>query len=224
MWEKYKLLEDGGYEACSDKKINGVWRKGVKPKETKNMVHSLSYKRWNPLMVRTSGVYNNYPHYVNVEVEAGMKDYTQFTEWYISQKGYGVKGYSLDKDIFSNGNYTFNGCVLVPTGLNMFVVETKEPSSRYNGLPLGIYIQDKEYRASTYNPIARKKIRKSFKYLPAAMEYWEDIKTRASKIWLDHLVEYDYPIDNRILDWLSDYKFEYSQEDWDKYSSPIYKL
>lgn len=226
MYTKYKLYEDSsvGAEACKDIYVNGGWRKGIRPKNYPNMVHSLSYKRWNALMVRTSKKYEAHNHYKEVFVEEGMKDYDTFTEWYILQKGYGVKGYSLEKDIFSGGNYTFNDCVLVPSGLNMFVVETKESCSKYNGLPLGIYRHEKEYRASSYHPITKKKIRKSFKRLPDAMLYWEGLKTSISKIWLDHLIKYDYPIDNRVLDWLSDYNFKYSQEDWEKYSSPIFVL
>lgn len=226
MYTKYKLYEDSsvGADACKDIYVNGGWRKGIRPKNYSNMVHSLSYKRWNALMVRTSKKYEAHNHYKEVFVEEGMKDYDTFTEWYMKQKGYGYKGLALEKDIFSNGNYTFNGCVLVPSGLNMFVVETKESCSKYNGLPLGIYRHEKEYRASSYHPITKKKIRKSFKRLPDAMLYWEGLKTSISKIWLDHLIKYDYPIDNRVLDWLSDYKFEYSQEDWEKYSSSIYKL
>lgn len=226
MYTKYKLYEDSsvGAEACKDIYVNGGWRKGIRPKNYSNMVHSLSYKRWNALMVRTSKKYEAHNHYKEVFVEEGMKDYDTFTEWYMKQKGYGYKGLALEKDILSDGNYTFENCVLVPEGLNSFVIGTSEDSPRYNGYPLGVYTDGKKYLASSYHPVTRKKIRRQFKSVVEAMKYWQELKTNLAKVWLQHILDNEYPIDTRIINWLKEYKFEYQESEWIKYNTSEFKF
>lgn len=79
----------------------------------------------------------NQPTYVGCTVSDSFKDYTYFFEWCQTQIGFGIFGYSLDKDLIYKGNREYNedNCVFIPIEINN--VLTKRQLDR-GLLPIGV--------------------------------------------------------------------------------------
>jgi hypothetical protein len=95
------------------------------------------------------------PTYLGCTVSDSFKDYTYFFEWCQTQIGFGIFGYSLDKDLIYKGNreYSEDNCVFIPNELNMLL--TKRQLDR-GTFPIGVSKDGKNYRAQcSYNGIRK---------------------------------------------------------------------
>lgn len=77
------------------------------------------------------------PTYIGCEVSENFKSFKFFSEWCLEQKGYGTKGWALDKDILLKGNkvYSEDVCVFVPRAINSVLCSR---SKNREDLPIGV--------------------------------------------------------------------------------------
>lgn len=98
---------------------------------------------WTGMLAR---VYSGrYEAYLGCEVSDNFKNFQYFAGWCQDQVGFGIEGYSLDKDILVKGNraYSEERCVFVPDELNGSMLLQKKHRGKY---PIGV-----QYRANNTN-------------------------------------------------------------------------
>ena len=81
------------------------------------------YRFWHAMLVRCYDevFQDKNPIYKNCTVSDNFKSYEYFHNWCNFQKGFGNKGWQLDKDLLGNGSiYSEDVCVFVPQRLNSF--------------------------------------------------------------------------------------------------------
>jgi hypothetical protein len=119
---------------CSTKTYGvGNYRSNCEYARKVDTVNSKEYQVWASMLSRCYCKDNlkRRPNYLEVEVSDNFKDFNYFSEWCNNQKGFGLAGYQLDKDILSRGTgkliYSEDTCCFIPNKLNMhFLVEGKE--------------------------------------------------------------------------------------------------
>jgi len=139
--------------------------------------------------------------------------FQEFTEWNRKQVGYGL-GYDLDADMLKNGTkrYSEETCLLIPSALNRFI---QSYGSGKNALPQGITRDGDKFVTQclfTNNEGQSKVVmRKSFKAdnLQGAMDAYTEAKNSCAKIWYDRLNTDKYTVDQRVKDYMKNWKFEY---------------
>lgn len=95
------------------------------------------YSVWSKMLERC---YNeNYqekcPSYKGCTVSENFKNFQYFAEWCNNQRGFGNKGWELDKDILGNGKvYSEDTCCFIPKELNLLFMST---TPRKGNLPTG---------------------------------------------------------------------------------------
>ena len=97
----------------------------------------------------------NQPTYVGCNVSDNFKQYSFFHEWCQTQIGFGIFGYSLDKDLIYKGNkeYSETACVFIPLEINN--VLTKRQSDR-GLLPIGVCKHRVKFQAGcTINGVSK---------------------------------------------------------------------
>lgn len=119
------------------KKANGDYFKvlsiGGKNLPTKEYVY------WTSAKHRTKAPYRlKYSSYASVEFDETIRDYNLFVEWCRQQKGFGEKGYVMDKDLLGiiNGykNYSTSTCVFIPAEINAFLISKNKAVKHYTGV------------------------------------------------------------------------------------------
>jgi len=97
------------------------------------------YKLWQNMLRRcfTDGFKQSRPTYEGVTCSKEWLSMTKFIEDVSQMKGYGLKGWELDKDILQKGNklYSKDTCCFVPTEVNLLL--TKRDNSR-GEYPVGV--------------------------------------------------------------------------------------
>ena len=102
------------------------------------------YRLWYDMMRRCYGKKKESwcPSYIGCEVSDNFKSFKYFKEWCGKQKGFGNRGWQLDKDILGAGAkvYSEDVCVFVPRRVNNFFLLNKEVRGKN---PIGVYYLEK---------------------------------------------------------------------------------
>ena len=100
--------------------------------------HSLTYNTWNGMLQRCYDpkLKNKRPSYLMCEVDKNFLNYEYFKEWCHNQKGFGKKGFALDKDILIKGNklYSEDTCCFVPTEINSMIAGLSSKGDKVTGI------------------------------------------------------------------------------------------
>ena len=100
--------------------------------------HSLTYNTWNGMLQRCYDpkLKNKRPSYLMCEVDKNFLNYEYFKEWCHNQKGFGNKGFALDKDILIKGNklYSEDTCCFVPTEINSMIAGLSSKGDKVTGI------------------------------------------------------------------------------------------
>lgn len=99
---------------------------------------TFEYSKWLHMLDRCYGsLRDTYaPSYEGVTVSEEWHNFQTFAGWVKMQRGYGKRGWHLDKDILNPGakHYSPENCLLVPAYINTFFTKP----TRENDLPLGV--------------------------------------------------------------------------------------
>ena len=97
------------------------------------------YSLWTSMLNRSySEKYQSrFPSYKGSSVSDNFKYYPYFKDWCNNQKGYGIEGWELDKDILVKGNkvYSEDTCCFVPKEINQIFTGNSKTNST---LPQGV--------------------------------------------------------------------------------------
>ena len=102
-----------------------------------NGKHTEEYEHWNSMLKRCYKSTKHMPTYADKSVHDCWRNFQVFAEWAVQQKGFGLAGWHLDKDLLVKGNtqYSPDTCVYLPHEINAFIKR-----KRFNDLPLGVDI------------------------------------------------------------------------------------
>lgn len=143
--------------------------------------------------------------YKNCTVSKNFSSFDFFHNWCLQQKGYGISGYELDKDILIKGNkkYSENTCCFVPKEINMQFVKSDKIRGEY---PIGVSVVRSTGKYITQ--IKRKRIGK-YCSLSSSVEEAFDKYRQAKEDYIKHLADfYKGDLDYFIYDALYSYKVE----------------
>lgn len=83
---------------------------------------AIEYNVWKQVLERcfNENYKKKYPTYQNCTLNDHWRNFQNFAEWYWSEKGAGIKGWHLDKDLLRKGNkeYGPDTCCLLPQDVN----------------------------------------------------------------------------------------------------------
>lgn len=103
--------------------------------------HTPEYAAWKSMLTRCYSplFLNKHPTYRDCFVSRDWHNFQNFAEWFSSQEFKG-SGYDLDKDLLSKGCkvYSESTCCLIPSVLNMLLINDNTKSSDY---PTGVCLQ-----------------------------------------------------------------------------------
>ena len=88
------------------------------------------------------GIYKTiHPTYEQCLVDDDWHNFQNFSQWCVSQSGYGLSGYNLDKDLLVKGNKTYSEetCCLIPQEINKAIAKQTKFK---NKLPIGVSTRD----------------------------------------------------------------------------------
>lgn len=105
-----------------------------------NGVRLKEYRLWYDMMRRCYSKNREgwCPSYLGCEVSENFKSFKYFKEWCSKQKGFGNKGWQLDKDILGDNTkyYSEDVCVFVPKVINTAFLLNKK---RRGATPVGVH-------------------------------------------------------------------------------------
>lgn len=107
-----------------------------------------AYQHWHHMRHRCQEPYwLKYPTYIGTSHQPDWDDYDIFHEWVTNQKGYGLDGANLDKDLLGDGTfYSEQTCCLLPRQLNAAI--TGGRSSKGGLYPTGVSLNGGKYMVS----------------------------------------------------------------------------
>jgi len=102
--------------------------------------NEVAYTYWLNMLRRCYDTEGN-PSYSDVSICEEWANYQEFAKWCYTQKGFGNKGWHLDKDLlnFNNREYNPSSCVFVPPCVNLFLTGRVKNSSN----SCGVYWREK---------------------------------------------------------------------------------
>lgn len=167
---------------------------------------SKQYITWSDMIRRCYSEQDHsnprYRTYRDCSVIEEWKHCTTFGDWASQQKGFGLAGFCLDKDILWQGNkiYSPETCCFVPREINMCFTFRDSDRGSY---PLGItsVSLNKHGVVSSYGVCIKrgslKKVNKSFKTIEEAVEFYKVEK----ESYIKHLAEkYKDVLDCRVYE------------------------
>lgn len=204
---KYPPLQDVSIVVVPNfKGDDGRW---AKCRTFANVQHrSFSYEVWKRVRLRcTEGsVYQRAaPGYVGCTLHPDFAEFQSFVEWHGNQIGFGVDGYSIDKDMLVRGNKVYGPetCVLVPIALNSFWTKLPKLSDKTGVRPAphgkftaSIKINDRFEHLGTFSSHADA----SKAYLAA--------KIAAISQWIKRLEDGEFSVDKRVIEALKNWRID----------------
>lgn len=150
--------------------------------------------------------------YIGCSVSENFKDFQYFAKWCNEQKGFGRKGYVLDKDILVPNNkvYSETTCIFVPDIINSFFTFRK--ISKRN-LPVGVSWCDTEGKYKVYcaQLNGKNKTIGRFSNIEIAYNSYCKEKERLARILAENFKD---EIDDRVTHVLLNFKVkEYTKEE-----------
>lgn len=171
---------------------------GVKLKE---------YRLWYDMMRRCYGKNKESwcPSYIGCEVSDNFKSFKYFKAWCKKQKGFGNKGWQLDKDILGVGAkvYSEDVCVFVPKVINTLFLLNKK---RRGANPIGVYYLEKvnKYQVSVSRYGKPKRLGRFDSEYQAFTAYRQEKEEYAKEL----AEKYKESLDERVYIFLKDYKVD----------------
>lgn len=140
-----------------------------------------------------------FPRYVGCTMSENFESFQFFAEWHMSQVGFGIEGYHIDKDILVEGNklYSENTCVLVPAALNTFFLSHNASRGLY---PQGVTLHGcGKFQASI---IIDKRARHLglFLNIDDAFQAYKIAKEKEARRWVARLEAGEFVVDQRVID------------------------
>lgn len=140
------------------------------------------------------------PSYIGCSISDNFKDFQRFTDWYVTQKGYGQKGYHLDKDLLvtHNKRYAEESCAIIPAALNSFIVANDSCRGLY---PVGVSFDTKhsKIRASISSNGYQKHLG-YFNTVGEASEVYKVAKEAEAYRWYERLKAGEFVVDERVIE------------------------
>ncbi len=184
---------------------NGKWaetftKDGVNYMTKARAIYLAILARCNPLSWVTL-----FPTYKGCYVEGVFKDFQTFTDWYVTQVGYGIKGYEIDKDLLITGNkvYSEDSCVLIPKFVNLFLTHKK---NKKQAGPTGVQKSGNKYYAAI--GINGKLVSLGgFRTEIEAMQAYKEAKEQRAKDIVLELMDNDIDVDKRVIEALLSWEY-----------------
>ena len=165
------------------------------------------YQLWYDMMRRCYGKNRESwcPTYLGCEVSENFKSFKYFKEWCNKQKGFGNKGWQLDKDMLGTGGklYSEDTCVFVPRVINLSLLLNK---GIRGATPIGVHYLTKankyQVNISRYGKVQHlgrfdSEHQAFAAYQQGKEEYTKELAER-----------YKEDLDTRVYTFLQDYKVE----------------
>lgn len=181
-----------------DKKLNGRWVTSTRGNGTK--LWTRSYVLWQNMIMRCKKNKN----YIDCSISDEFQDFQLFTDWCHKQIGYGLEGYSIDKDILIPGNrvYSTETCVFVPQALNSFLTFREALRGEF-ALGVCFHKVNKNYIAAVHINGDRQHIG-SFEKEDAYVAY-KNAKEAEARRWAQRLRNREFIVDERVINALESY-------------------
>lgn len=125
------------------KLVYGVGYNSGKYPAKENGKHTKSYKLWQHMIRRCYDTDSHYLYrnfaYIECNVSDNFKLFDYFHEWCITQKGFDIPNFHLDKDLLTKNNklYSEDNCVFIPSEINMMLSNKKGVRGV---LPIGVHL------------------------------------------------------------------------------------
>ena len=170
-----------------------------------NYIQQKEYKLWTNMLGRCYDpiMLAKMPTYKGCTVSETFKCYDNFARWCRKQVGFGVEGFSLDKDLLSGSSkvYSEATCCFLPRAINSCLVANKR---RRGNLPIGVtfHKQRKRFMASLRIP---KEGSKHLGYFDTPEDAFKAYKL-AKEVYVKFLAEkfkseIDVKAYNALLEW-----------------------
>ncbi len=183
------------------KRLDGSWLKSLTIDGVQYTTKS--YQLWKNMKSRCidgGTVQSKFPTYAGREVTGSFLDFDLFTEWYTKQVGYNSPDMHLDKDLICEGNRCYNEdtCVLIPKGLNLFLVSQDK---NRGSCVLGVSLRKTtgKFRA-TIRIDGRSVNLGEFVNEEEAYVAYKAAKESEARRWLARLLLGEYVVDNRVIE------------------------
>lgn len=169
-------------------------------------IRDATYSLWKDMFYRCySKKGKNLSTYEDSEVAGNFIYYSFFKEWCLKQKGFGNKGWQLDKDILVKGNkiYSEDTCCFVPKEINMAFVKSNARRGKY---PIGVhYREDRGKYVATLNNFNGNCFLGHFNTSEEAFVAYKLAKEQRIKMFAD---KYKDELEHRVYDVLVNYQVE----------------
>lgn len=139
-------------------------------------------------------------NYVGCSVSEDFKDFQKFAKWYSLQVGSHCNNYHLDKDILVSGNKTYgeSTCVLVPQGLNNFLLSRNSARGEY---PQGVsYKKRNRLFQAQINISGRVTYLGLYQTPEEASAAYKVAKEGESCRWYERLCDGEFVVDPRVIE------------------------
>lgn len=119
---------------------------------------AIEYTVWKQVLERcfNENYKKKHPTYQNCTLNDDWVNFQNFAEWYWTQKGAGIRGWHLDKDLIIKGNkeYGPHTCILLPQDINkalkLSMMGTKTTPVGTHQRPNGVFVVGLVGRSSKY--------------------------------------------------------------------------
>jgi len=183
------------------------YNSGGKFKAKVNSKNTYVYQVWRDMIKRCYG--DDQKTYKECTVSEEFRDFQVFAEWATNQIGFGIKNYHMDKDILCSGNvkiYSRETVVFIPKDLNMFLTNSRSKRGKF---PQGVSFKKSHSRYCAQIKKFGKVIHLGLFYdLDLAVDAYKVAKELAAKEWLIFIRKNGVAVDDRVVDWLTNYKYE----------------
>jgi hypothetical protein len=149
-----------------------------------------------------------HPTYIGCCYSEDFSDFQLFTGWHVSQVGYGLENYNLDKDVLVQGNklYCSEMCVVIPRQLNTFFCSAEAIRGEY---PQGVHKEKVGF-------VAQIRISGTLNYLgyfktpEEASAAYKVAKEAEAYRWYERLRDGEFIVDPRVIERMRTWTFEES--------------
>lgn len=145
------------------------------------------------------------PTYAGCTVSEDFRDFNFFHKWCLSQVGYGLSGYELDKDILTKGNkrYSDGTCCFVPREINTQFVKANKNRGEF---PIGVHFVESKRKYCTQ--VKRKRFGRYLSYSNSVEEAFLKYKN-VKEDYIKYLADvYKDSLDKKVYNALYAYEVE----------------